>query len=136
VFVSSLAAAFPTPGLALYNATKSALRTYSLSLCGELGPHGVGVSIVYPGPIGDAGMWADTGLAPPMGLRTRSPGDVGSAVVRAIERNRPEVSVAALPLRLGARFAQLTPATFARLAPRLGARKVTEAMAEALRHKR
>ena len=136
VFVSSLAAAFPTPGLSLYNTTKSALRTYSLSLRGELAPRGVGVSVVYPGLIGEAGMWADTGLAPPMGLRTMSPRQVGAAVVRAIERNRAEVSVAPLPLRLGARFAQLTPATFARLAPRFGASRVTDAMAEALRHKR
>jgi uncharacterized protein len=56
VFVSSLAAAFPTPGLALYNATKSALVSYGLSLRGELAPAGIGVSIVYPGPIRDAGM--------------------------------------------------------------------------------
>lgn len=136
VFVSSLAAAFPTPGLSLYNATKAALRTYSLSLRGELASQGVGVSILYPGPIGEAGMWADTGLAPPAGLRTKSPRDVGAAVVRAIERDRAEVSVAPLALRVGARLAQLTPATFARLAPRLGATKFTTAMADALRHKR
>jgi short-subunit dehydrogenase len=136
VFVSSLAAAFPTPGLSLYNATKSALRTYSLSLRGELAPQGVGVSILYPGPISEAGMWAHTGLAPPMGLRLKSPGQVGAAVVRAIQRNSAEISVAALPLRLGAKIAQFTPATFARLASRFGATEVTDAMADALRHKR
>jgi short-subunit dehydrogenase len=121
VFMSSLAAAFPTPSLALYVATKSALRAYSLSLRGELAPHGVGVSILSPGPIAEAGMWANTGRALPAGLRTRSPHDVGTAVVRAIERDRPEVIVAPLPLRLGARVAQLTPANFAFLAPRLHA---------------
>ena len=81
-------------------------------------------------------MWADTGLAAPLGLRTKSPRDVGAAVVRAIQRNLAEVSVAPLPLRVGARLAQLSPATFAWLAPRLGARRVTDAMADALRHKR
>jgi short-subunit dehydrogenase len=136
VFVSSLAAAFPTPGLSLYNATKSALRMYSLSLRGELAPRGVGVSILYPGPISEAGMWAETGLAPPMGLRMKSPRDVGAAVVRAIQRNSAEVSVASLALRLGARLAQLTPASFARLAPRFGASRVTDAMSDALRQKR
>ncbi len=136
VFVASLAAAFPTPGLSLYNATKSALRTYSLSLRGELAASGVGVSILYPGPIGQAGMWADTGLVAPIGLRMKSPRDAGAAVVRAIQRNSAEVTVAPLSLRLGARFAQLTPATFARLAPRLGATHVTDAMTDALRHKR
>lgn len=136
VFVSSLAAAFPTPGLTLYNATKSALRTYALSLRGELAPVGVGVSIIYPGPIRAAGMWADTGLAAPMGLGTKSPDDVGAAVVRVIEHDLPEAAVAALPLRIGARLAQIAPALFLRIAPRLGANKVTDAMADALRHKR
>lgn len=109
VFVSSLAAAFPTPGLTVYNATKSALAAYGLSLRGELARHGVGVSVVYPGPISDAGMWADTGLSPPGGLRMRSPAEVGEAVVRAIERNRAQVVVAPLPLRVGALLARAAP---------------------------
>jgi short-subunit dehydrogenase len=136
VFVSSLAAAFPTPGLTVYNATKAALAIYGLSLRGELASHGVGVSVVYPGPISGAGMWAETGLAAPMGLPTRSPGQVGAAVVRAVERNQAEVSVAPVALRVGALLGRATPATFARLAPRLGAHRVTGAMADALRHKR
>ena len=135
VFVSSLAAAFPTPGLTLYNATKSAIDSYALSLRGELASHGIGVSLIQLGPIRDAGMWADTGLAP-TGLRTKSPADVGSAVVRAIEPSLAQVCVAPIPLRLGARLAQMTPATFARIAPKLGARRITDAMADALRHKR
>lgn len=136
VFVSSLGAVFPTPGLAIYNATKSGLASYGLSLRGELGIQGVGVSIVYPGPIRDAGMWAETGLEPPIGISTRSPADVGASVVRAIEHNRAEVIVAPLALRVGAALGRSAPATVARLAPRLGAYEVTDAMAEALRHKR
>jgi short-subunit dehydrogenase len=136
VLVSSLAAAFPTPGLAIYNATKTALASYGLSLRGELAPHGVGVSIVYPGPIRDAGMWAETGLNPPRGMRTRSPEDVGASVVLAVERNRAEVTVAPVALRVGAVLGRSAPAAFVRLAPRLGAHQVTDAMAEALRHKR
>jgi uncharacterized protein len=136
VFVSSLAAAFPTPGLTIYNATKAVLASYGLSLRGELAPRGVGVSVVYPGPISGAGMWAETGLAAPMGLRPRSPGQVGAAVVRAVERNQAEISVAPVALRLGAVLSRAAPATFAKLAPRLGANRVTGAMADALRHKR
>ena len=135
VFVSSLAAAFPTAGLTLYNATKSALDSYALSLRGELGAHGVGVSLVQLGPIRDAGMWAETGLTQ-KGLGTRSPADVGNAAVRAIEDNRAHVCVAPVSLRVGAGLARLAPATFARIAPRLGASRVTGAMADALRHKR
>jgi short-subunit dehydrogenase len=121
VFVSSLAAAFPTPGLAIYNATKSALASYGLLLRGELAPRSVGVSIVYPGPIRGAGMWADTGLSPPMGISTRSPEDVGRSVVLAVERNRAEVMVAPLALRVGAVFGRSASAAVVRLAPRLGA---------------
>jgi short-subunit dehydrogenase len=135
VFVSSLAAAFPTPELTLYNASKAALDSYALSLRGELARHGVGVSLVRLGPIRDAGMWAETGLAP-RGLRTRSPSDVGVAVVRAIEQNRAELNVAPASLRIGARLARLWPAAFARVAPMLGASRVTGPMAEALRDKR
>lgn len=136
VFVASLAAAFPTPGLTVYNATKTALASYALSLRGELAGRGVGVSVVYPGPIREAGMWADTGMAAPNGLRTRSPGQVSEAVVRAVEDNVAQISVASLGLRVGATCARAAPGAFARLAPRMGASEVTGAMAKALRHKR
>ena len=136
VFVSSLAAAFPTPGLSIYNATKAALASYALSLRAELADQGVGVSVIYPGPIRDAGMWAETGLPAPLGLPTRSPQDVGLAVVDAIECNRADVAVAPLALRVGAFFGRAAPATLSRLIPRLGARDITAAMAESLRHKR
>ena len=136
VFISSLAAAIPTPGLSVYNTTKSALSSYALSLRGELARHGVGVSVVCPGPIRDAGMWAETALSLPGGLGTRSPAQVGSAVVWAIEGDRAQVMVAPASLRVGAGLARAAPGLFARLAPRLGASRVTGAMAEALRHKR
>jgi short-subunit dehydrogenase len=136
VFVSSLAAAFPTPGLAIYNATKSALASYGLSLRAELAPHRVGVSVVYPGPIRNAGMWADTGLATPLGMPTKSPQDVGSSVVQAIEDNRAEAIIAPLALRIGALLGRSMPAAVAKLAPRFGAYEITDAMAEALKHKR
>jgi hypothetical protein len=80
-------------------------------------------------------MWAETGLTPP-GLQTKAPAEVGAAVVRAITDNVAEVNVAPLSLRGGARLARLSPALFGRIAPRLGARRVTDAMAEALHHKR
>ena len=40
--------------------SKAALTSYALSRRGELAPHGVGVSVAHPGPIREAGMWADT----------------------------------------------------------------------------
>jgi len=136
VFVSSLAAAFPTPALTICNATKAAVTRYALSLRGELAPQGVGVSVVHPGPIREAGMWADTNLDPPTGLTTRSPAQVGDAVVHAIETNRAEVSVAPLGLRVAAVVGRAAPTAVVRFAPRLGAYELTDAMAAAPRHKR
>jgi short-subunit dehydrogenase len=136
VFVSSLAAAFPTPGLAIYNATKAGLSNYALSLRGELAGHGIGVSVIHPGPIREAGMWADSGVKTPFGLSTRSPEEVGAAVVDAIERNRAQASVAPMALRAGAAVAKAAPALMAATAPRLGADKLTEAMAQGLRERR
>jgi short-subunit dehydrogenase len=136
VFVASLAAAFPTPGLTVYNATKSALAAYGLSLRAELRPDGVGVSVVYPGPIGEVGMWADTGLRAPPGLRPGTPRQVGAAVVRAVERDRAEVSVGPKALRAAALVSRTSPGAFAKVAPHLGATNVADAIADALRHKR
>src|SRR5262249_45345776 len=114
VFVSSLAAAFPTPGLTLYNASKSALDSFALSVRGEVQPRGIGVTLVHLGPIRDAGMWAQAGLTL-RGLRTNSPAEVGAAVVGAIEHNRSEVTVGPLALRAGARLARVAPMAFARV---------------------
>jgi len=81
-------------------------------------------------------MWADTGLATPLGMPTKSPQDVGSSVVQAIEDNRAEVIIAPLALRIGAVLGRSMPAAVAKLAPRFGAYEITDAMAEALKHKR
>jgi hypothetical protein len=81
-------------------------------------------------------MWADTGLPPPAGLRTRSPDDVGDGVIRAVVANRAEVMVASPALRIAALLGHCPPAAVVRLTPRLGAYELTDAMADALRHKR
>ena len=84
----------------------------------------------------EAGMWADTNLNPPKGLTTRSPAEVGDAVVHAIETNRAVVNVAPLGLRVGAVAGRAAPTAVVRFAPRLGVNELTDAMAAALRHKR
>jgi hypothetical protein len=45
---------------------------FAHSLRADLHGTGVGVSLVLPGPIRDAGMWADTGVTLPRGTGTRS----------------------------------------------------------------
>jgi hypothetical protein len=54
----------------------------------------------------------------PFGVGTRTPEQVAEAAITAIERNRAEVDVAPLSMRLGAAFAGIAPqiaATFSRL---------------------
>ncbi len=128
VFVSSVVAMLPTPGLTIYNTTKSALASYGLALRAELARHGVGVSVIYPGAISQAGMWADAGLAGP----TRSPAQVGRAVVRAIEDNRAEVMVAPVGLRLVILAGRAMPRQVSQFSLRMGASKVIDAMVQAL----
>jgi 3-oxoacyl-[acyl-carrier protein] reductase len=46
--VASLAALAPIPGIALYSASKFAVRAYSLAAAQELRPHGVAVTVICP----------------------------------------------------------------------------------------
>ena len=136
VFVSSLSAKTIAPALGIYGATKAGLRALSLSLREDLRPAGVGVSVIFPGAIGEAGMWAEAGIPTPRSVRLRSPADVARAVLTAIERNRAEIEVANPAVRLAAVLAQLRPAWFAALGRRAGAQGVAAMMTDAGRAKR
>jgi short-subunit dehydrogenase len=123
-FVSSLQGKAATPISSLYCATKFGLRGFALAVREDLRRDGVGVSVVLPGFIRDAGMFADSGASLPPGVGTRSPHDVARAVVSAIEHNRAEVSVAPLGLRLGAAVAAVAPALSAAVSRRLGSERI------------
>jgi short-subunit dehydrogenase len=109
VFVASLSGKTPTPRSAIYNATKFGLRGFSLGLRADLAPQGIGVSIVSPGFIRDAGMFAEAGGTPPAGLGTSTPEQVAAGTVRAIEQNKVEVVVAPLQQRMLAHFGLASP---------------------------
>jgi short-subunit dehydrogenase len=133
VFVSSLAGKAASSGGSLYSATKFGLRGFALGLREDLRPHGVGVSVVSPGFIREAGMFHDSGAKLPPGVGTKTPGDVAAAVIAAIEGNRAEVSVAPLPLRAGAAFASVAPGVVSAVQRRLGSDGVSDAIAEGQR---
>jgi short-subunit dehydrogenase len=136
LFMSSLSGKAATAGSSIYNATKFGLRGFASALRAELRGSGVGVSAVFPGFIREAGMFAESGAKLPPGVGTRSPQDVADAVVTAIERNRGEVDVAPLTLRLGSTFSGVAPevaATFTRL---MGGAKITASVADGQREKR
>jgi short-subunit dehydrogenase len=124
VFISSLSGKSAQGGGALYSATKFGLRGFALSLREDLRPAGVGVSTIFPGFIRDAGMFARSGVQLPRGVGTRSPEDVAAAVVRAIERDRAEIDVAPLGVRLGAAVSGLAPALSAAASRRMGAARI------------
>ena len=124
VFIGSLSGKAANAGSSVYNATKFGLRGFALALRDELAPSGIGVSLVAPGFIREAGMFADTGVTLPRGLSTRTPQQVADAVVRAILENRGELEVAALTMRIGADIASLAPELAARASRVLGGERL------------
>jgi short-subunit dehydrogenase len=136
VFISSLAGKVASPASSIYSATKFGLRGFALGLREDLRAQGVGVSVVLPGFIRDAGMFADAGVELPRGVGTRTPEEVADGVIRAVERNRAEVEVAPLGLRLGAAFGTLAPELAAAASRRMGGERVALDHAEGQRDKR
>lgn len=126
LFMSSLSGRAAAPGSSVYSATKFGLRGFALALREDLAPKGVGVSVVLPGFIRDAGMFADSGAKLPPGVGTKRPQDVARAVVKAIEANRAELDVAPLPLRAGAVIASLIPGPAGAVQRRFGATAAAE----------
>ncbi len=136
VFMSSLSGKSANPASSVYSATKFGLRGFALGLREDLRPHGVGVSVVLPAFIREAGMFADARVKLPPGVGTRSPDDVARAVIHAVEHNRAEAEVAPLGLRLGAKFASVAPEIAALASRRLGSERVAADFAEGQRAKR
>jgi uncharacterized protein len=136
VFVSSLSGKAASPRSGIYSATKFGIRGFAAGLREDVEAKGIGVTVVFPGFVSDAGLFADSGVKLPPWVGTRTPDQVAAAVVRGIERERAELDVAPLGLRLGTRIAELAPVTAARVQRRLGSERIADALAEAQRGKR
>lgn len=136
VLVSSLGGKVSPPGAGLYSATKFGLRGFGHSLRQDLHGKGVGVTLVYPGFIRDAGMFDDAKVELPPGVGTSAPEEVAAAVISGIEGGRAEIDVAPLAMRAGTLLATLAPATSAKVQRRLGAPEVAESMRVGQRDKR
>jgi short-subunit dehydrogenase len=109
VFVSSISGKAATARASLYAATKFGLRGFALCLREDLRDTSVGVSVISPGTIADAGMFADSGVAAHPLIGAGKPEQVADAVVQAIERDRGEITVAPLRQRLLSRIAANAP---------------------------
>jgi short-subunit dehydrogenase len=136
VFISSLAGKVGSPRSALYNSTKFGVRGFAFGLREDLHPHGIGVSIVSPGFVREAGMFHDAGSKPPPGIGTTTPKKVARAVVRAITRNRNEITVAPRRQRFIAEFGYRHPGFAARVQRRGGADRIAEDLAAGQADKR
>jgi uncharacterized protein len=136
VLMSSIGGKMPAAGASVYNATKYGIRGFGLSLRQELAGSGVGVTVICPTFVSEAGMWAETGFrAHPLAGEVK-PGQVADAILDGILRDRAEVDVMPLATRLGVRVGGLVPALAAALGRRTGASAFDPAAAERQRHKR
>ncbi|MFN2545776.1 MAG: SDR family NAD(P)-dependent oxidoreductase, partial [Actinomycetota bacterium] len=92
VFLSSTNGRIPPPLQSVYNATKFAAIGFGETLGHEVKPFGIGVTIVYPGPI------ATEFFEAPEFERMRKPKLVpvermAEAIVKGIERNKADVTL-------------------------------------------
>jgi uncharacterized protein len=136
VFVSSLSGKVASSGSSVYSATKFGLRGFAAGLREDLHLSDVGVTVVFPGFVSDAGMFADSGARLPRWVGTVTPDRVAQAVVKGIERERAEVDVAPLSLRAGTYAGTLAPVTVARVQRKLGSDRIARKIAEGQHTKR
>ena len=136
VFISSLSGKSATPLSSIYNATKFGLRGFALGLRADLDPQGIGVSLVSPGTIREAGMYSDSGAPPIPGLGTGTPQQVAAAVVKAIEKNKVEITVAPPQQRMLAHFALTSPGISVKIASGDAGQKAAAVVAKGQSDKR
>jgi uncharacterized protein len=135
VFMASLSGKVATGNSALYSATKFGLRGFAWGLRQDLRGTGVGVSVISPGLIRDAGSFAESGVEPPFGSATRSADDVGRAVVEAIEHDRAEIVVGSVGEKVWGALGALTPSTLAFVNRTFGGNDVAGALAASEAHR-
>jgi len=136
VFMSSIAGKIPAAGASIYNATKFGIRGFGLAMREELWGTGVGVSVVCPTFVSEAGMWAETGLKAHPIAGEVSPAQVADAVWRAIVRNRGDVDVVPIQLKASMKMMAVAPGLFAITARAMGATRSNDELGERQKHKR
>jgi len=109
VTVASLAGkkgvAYNTP----YSASKAGLIMWTDGMRQELRGSKVGISVICPGYISDAGMFFDGHVDPPALLGASKPQAVADAVVKAIKNNSAEIIVNSGPIKPLLAIGQISP---------------------------
>lgn len=111
VNISSVAGKTAVPYNVIYSSSKHALIGFSWSLREEMRRYNVGVSVVCPGFVSDAGMYHDwsQGTTPPKVAKTVPLEKVVAKTIEAIEKNKAEVVVAGGLLPWADVFAAFSP---------------------------
>lgn len=99
VTISSLGGKKGSPYSATYAATKAGLIAWNSGLREELRGSGVSASVVCPGFVAEAGMFAVYNKRPPRLTGQTTPRKVARAVVRAIKKDVGEIVVNPGPVR-------------------------------------
>lgn len=136
VFMSSLAGHIAAGGESIYSATKFGIRGFALALREELWGTGVGVSVICPTFVSEAGMWAVTALKPDPMAGEVTPAQVAGAVLTAVTKNRAEIDVMPIQLRGSLKIQALAPRLFTSVARATGATKPNDALTDRQRDKR
>jgi uncharacterized protein len=136
VYVSSLSGKVASHGSAIYSATKFGLRGFASGLREDLHGTGVGVTVVFPGFVSGAGMFAEADVRLPRYVGTCTPEQVAAAVVRGVEEDKAELDVAPFGMRAGAFLSSIAPVTAARLQRRLGSERLASEIAQGQANKR
>jgi short-subunit dehydrogenase len=137
VNMSSLAGKAAVPYNTVYSATKHGLVGFTYSLRAELHGTGVSASVICPGYVTEAGLTADRVHSDPR--RTESwttPQKVATAVIRAVERDLPDVVVAGLLGKMADVSMALSPRFTEALARRTRAYSFQRVEADAQARKR
>ncbi len=136
LFVASIAGRYASARSSLYSATKFGLRGFALGLREDLAGTGVGISIVSPGLVRDAGMFADSGAKTPLALGATTPEKVAKSALKAIRNNRSEIVVAPFRQRRASGFAMRHPELAGRITRNERAQRVADSVAEGQTDKR
>lgn len=111
VFISSIVAELPSPGHAVYSATKCAVSVLAESLDYELAPGGISVHVVEPGLVRSE-------FAQQAGMPAKSAAEIARAIVRAVEAGKSKSvpdAKAHLAIKMRRHFPRLARFVFKRV---------------------
>src|ERR1700682_4540973 len=135
VNISSMSGLAPVPYATTYSATKAAVIGFSQSLRYEVGGRGVGVSVVCPYYVRDAGQFHDNSAGDTSKHPTVSPDEVGDAVVSAITGDRARVIASPAMVKLTPFLTAISPGLTFFAARRTGMAGSMEQLAENVRQR-